>query len=202
LIRIADRNGCSRDLDVAPWEVKVQDTRPAGRFATREGEILWVLEGEPAYLPLQLTGKEPFTVTLSHNETGRMQARTNLWSGDSSIKVDHPGIYSLVDVKDSFCGGIAKDVISLEVAVLPKPSLQLLTPISNLSVQSHPSAAEGLAYIYPPVCRGVDSYFDVTMQGRRPFSLTYSVKTERVDSMDKRVLSKSREEIKTGPTLR
>ncbi|KXS11122.1 hypothetical protein M427DRAFT_36307 [Gonapodya prolifera JEL478] len=176
LVRIADKNGCTRDLEEGSIEVKVQDSRPTVRFDLKDQEVVWMREGDRASLPLQFMGQTPYTITLIHNETGEETSHSQFWNAEVSAMVSKPGTYTISSVRDKFCAGTAKDVSTAEVGVIPKPSLHLtISPPVEIPVPS-----SGSSYTYPPVCRGQDSHFDVHMEGRKPFKLRYGVKTESV----------------------
>jgi hypothetical protein len=101
--KIEDGNGCVRNIEdgITSARISVLKNRPSVGFQTI-GDV-YILEGEQAELPISLSGRGPFEVKYLYK--GEIIDRT-IGGHSKSIKVNGPGLYEFIGVKDQVCEGV------------------------------------------------------------------------------------------------
>ncbi|GAA5892621.1 hypothetical protein JCM5296_006177 [Sporobolomyces johnsonii] len=169
---VKDGNGCKRPLTASDLVVEVRRTKPTARFHGAEGARSIVLrEGDPAKIPLRLTGEGPWEITYlppsrSGTSPSPLQFRADHPNVDINIRGALPGTYKLVSVRDRFCPG---DVFETEweVRTLPRPTLSLAEDAGSL-VRNGSVVRRG-------VCENAADSVGVVFDGKAPFKATYTL---------------------------
>jgi nucleoporin POM152 len=197
LVRVKDRNGCSKAIDSGVHEVEVRAERPRVVFAGDEEMSL--LDGDWTLLPLRLSGYEPwqvvYDVQLESGETKRLVER-GVRDANYALRVNQPGTYSLVGVQDAFCNGEVGSGdrgpvghSAMRVTRTPKPYI-VLSLEGNQSVYTK---EHGVIQRHP-TCEGEESTMDFEMRGKGPWYVHYKVKESSSESLHEHEYSEKEEQ--------
>jgi nucleoporin POM152 len=160
LVEIKDGNGCSMRLQSDVVKIEVLPARPSISFQSVKN--IYILEEGRAMLPISLSGRGPFEIKYRNVETNQVRS-TQIQGSVRSFEVNGPGTYELISIRDSVCTGQADDTKQIRVLTIPKPTIQ---------VQSYESdTIENQVISKPPVCKGVETGFQVDFSGKAPFKV-------------------------------
>ncbi|KAG9302147.1 hypothetical protein G9A89_020581 [Geosiphon pyriformis] len=185
LEKIKDSKGCSKILKASDdIIINVMKERPSVGFRL-ENEVVTFLEGDYVDLPLQLTGNPSWEVSYRyHASIDKDITIVQLEDPNSHLKVNQPGQYELLEVKDLYCyGKVIPELKYANASWLPRPILNI---------------AEGEAELLKPgfyqrrnVCEGTEDSVGVILQGRAPWSLEYRIQANGNYSQKREVVGGS-----------
>ncbi|KAI8146224.1 hypothetical protein BJV82DRAFT_600953 [Fennellomyces sp. T-0311] len=192
LVKTRDTNGCEKDLDARDVIIDVRRDRPTVFFYTDDDRdaTVWVAEGEPAKLPLRLTGEGPWKVSYRNiNSDGKGVRSLVLRDPNAQVQVKEVGQYELLSVEDAICKG---DPLPPNYTVrwIDKPKL---TIVEDLVTQRADGVFERRA-----VCEGVNDAIDVEFTGHGPYYCSYDQFRTPIGRRDATFLGT--DEIRTGLT--
>ncbi|ODV89523.1 hypothetical protein CANCADRAFT_4139 [Tortispora caseinolytica NRRL Y-17796] len=173
LVSIQDGKGCKRLLSGEEAVVEVRRERPSVGFRpnTDGSYRVSIREDEHPRLNLRLMGEKPWEIQY-RRPSGDTESVRIPDSSKAYIPVDTPGIYKLISVKDKFCEGAPiHEFDEFEVLLLPRPSVTVKE--SDLISQSVDFNGETV-YHKANICEGTESFAELQLTGKPPFSILYS----------------------------
>jgi nucleoporin POM152 len=159
LASVKDKTGCKIFLnDEIKFSVRRQ--RPKASFGQLDGKHkVTEIAGREISLPLRLTGRGPWSVKYSNlNDTSGKIIEKQMRSSNDFIKVDHDGLYKILEVSDDQCPGTVDPLAStFAVEWLPRPQIKF--------VDTAVVEPEGKKFVKREVCEGDVDAIEVNLIG-------------------------------------
>ncbi len=171
LTRIRDSRGCEKSLTTTDLRVDIKREKPSAAFSPQKesDRRAVVLEGAEASLPVTLTGEAPWTLVYS---LGGREITTTLNRADAELKVDTPGEYRLISVKDAACSGtVVASQSDFVVSTVARPSVAFAS--------DQGSSAKNGSLMRAAVCRGTRDEVALQVKGQFPVSVAYEHRAPR-----------------------
>jgi nucleoporin POM152 len=160
LASVKDSSGCKIFLSN---EVKftVRHQRPKASFGYLDGKHKTVeIENKRVGLPLRLTGRAPWTIEYRNSDNDKILTE-ELKRNNDVIKVDKPGVYELLSVKDNSCPGTVDAATNtFEVNWLPRPQIKFAD-----SAVLIPSDKGGKTFVKREVCEADIDAVEINLIG-------------------------------------
>ena len=159
LVSVQDKTRCKVFLSEEA-KIHVRQQRPKAAFGRLESKrTVTALQGRTVSLPVRLTGQAPWVVSYRHSGNSAAVTTRKLLSSNDNIRVDHPGTYELVDVRDDSCPGIIDETAkTFKIEWVPRPSIQIAESATIETVDGK--------YTKKEVCEGDEDTIELSLTGR------------------------------------
>ena len=153
LIKLTDSTGCESHVSSQSLTINVFQHAPSVKF-TKSNVILREGFKDPVPIELHANGL-PMTLKFEHEDGSQHEISTS----SNELYLDKTGRWTISKARDKYCLALVKDIDTIEVSILSKPSVSFSSPLVGWTSRSRHS--------FNPV--------SVILRGSGSVSLTYTI---------------------------